>query len=446
MTVEIISEPDKDDVVEVSMTFADAMRIARTSIADGLVDWQEGFYREVLARDPDHAEALHYLGVVLHQQNRIAEGTGFIEASLKAEPDNSGFWNNYGLILSADNRYDDAIDAFRRGIELNADNASAYSNLGLVHMLRRRQDIAEACFTKALEIDDGHVAAYENLASLCIGQGRLQDALKYAYIAVTKDPEKSRSRQRLAFAYAELGMTEKAHDVYREWLKTNPDDVIALHHYKALTGETVERASDAYVQQIFDAFANSFDAKLGQLEYRAPELIIGLLASTLGTPNGDLRIADLGCGTGLCGPGARPFAAELIGVDLSEKMLAKANARGCYDACLQEELTRFCNRHPAGFDALICADTLCYIGNLRPVFAAAAKAMRPNGIFIFTVELAAEGTKSFLLHHHGRYSHAEAYVRESLQFYRLQVESLNHRTLRMESGRPVHGLVVQVRV
>ena len=33
-----------------------------------------------------------------------------------------------------------------------------------------------------------------------------------------------------------------------------------------------ERASDAYVEQIFDAYAASFDAQLEALAYRAPGL------------------------------------------------------------------------------------------------------------------------------------------------------------------------------
>ena len=40
-----------------------------------------------------------------------------------------------------------------------------------------------------------------------------------------------------------------------------------------------------------------------------------------------LDVLDAGCGTGLCGPLVAPYARRLVGVDLSEAMLARP-ARG----------------------------------------------------------------------------------------------------------------------
>jgi predicted TPR repeat methyltransferase len=84
------------------------------------------------------------------------------------------------------------------------------------------------------------------------------------------------------------------------------------------------RAPDAYVQQVFDRFSRTFEAKLAKLEYRAPDLVVGSLAATGVPPDGSRQILDLGCGTGLCGPLLRPYAAHLVGVDLSTGMLAHA--------------------------------------------------------------------------------------------------------------------------
>ena len=45
-------------------------------------------------------------------------------------------------------------------------------------------------------------------------------------------------------------------------------------------------------------------------------------------PRTTYRILDLGCGTGLCGPLFKPMASTLIGIDLSEKMIAQAAQKG----------------------------------------------------------------------------------------------------------------------
>ena len=69
-----------------------------------------------------------------------------------------------------------------------------------------------------------------------------------------------------------------------------------------------------------------------------------------------LSIADLGCGTGLCGPLVRGIAGRLEGCDLSAGMLAKAERRHVYDGLHHRELVAYLQSYAATFDALVCAD------------------------------------------------------------------------------------------
>lgn len=87
------------------------------------------------------------------------------------------------------------------------------------------------------------------------------------------------------------------------------------------------RASDAYVQSVFDRFSNSFDSRLAALDYRAPALVAEAVSECLGPLAAGLEVLDAGCGTGLCAALLRPFANRLTGIDLSEGMLSKARAR-----------------------------------------------------------------------------------------------------------------------
>ncbi|MGB5802226.1 MAG: tetratricopeptide repeat protein, partial [Mesorhizobium sp.] len=59
----------------------------------------EALYRQVLAVKPDHAAALHFLGILLHQGRRSADGVALIEKSVRAAPNNPDFLNNYGSVL-----------------------------------------------------------------------------------------------------------------------------------------------------------------------------------------------------------------------------------------------------------------------------------------------------------------------------------------------------------
>src|SRR6202012_4484032 len=101
------------------------------------------------------------------------------------------------------------------------------------------------------------------------------------------------------------------------------------------------------------------------LKYEAPQLLHAALQRPGQLPReSGLRILDLGCGTGLCGPLLRPWAARLVGVDLSPKMLSKAAARGVYDQLNCAELTQWLAEEAQPFDVIVCADVLCYFGDL----------------------------------------------------------------------------------
>ena len=88
--------------------------------------------------------------------------------------------------------------------------------------------------------------------------------------------------------------------------------------------------------------------------------------------------------------------------------------------------------------------TLVYFGGLEDVVAAAAAALRPGGVFIFTVEEATspELRESYGIQSHGRYHHSAMYVERVLRSQGLE-PVIERGELRLESGLPVRGLVVR---
>jgi predicted TPR repeat methyltransferase len=185
---------------------------------------------------------------------------------------------------------------------------------------------------------------------------------------------------------------------------------------------------------------------LGRLKYRAPELIVNRVRELLGPEARLGDVLDLGCGTGLCGALLRPMAGRLVGIDLSPAMIAKARERGCYDDLVEGEITAYLDARPEAWDAAVAADVLCYLGDLRPLFAAAAHALRPGAPLAFTVEAALDpASPPYVLHPHGRYSQREDFVREALAGAGLEVVSIDRVHLRVELKVPVEGFLVVAR-
>ena len=53
---------------------------------EGRLDDAAAVYRQVLATEPDHADALHLLGVVMHQMSRNDEARPLIERAIEVRP------------------------------------------------------------------------------------------------------------------------------------------------------------------------------------------------------------------------------------------------------------------------------------------------------------------------------------------------------------------------
>jgi predicted TPR repeat methyltransferase len=263
-------------------------------------------------------------------------------------------------------------------------------------------------------------------------------------------PQSADSHHHLGAMLYAVGRVEEAAEIYRRWLEFFPNDPRARHLAAAASAESVvpERASDDYVRAEFDGFAASFDSKLAMLEYQAPRLVAEELVRIVGAAEPRFTVLDAGCGTGLCGLLVRPYATFLAGVDLSPAMVELARERSVYDALLVDELTAYLRRHELASDVIVSADTLVYFGNLAEVAAAAAKALRPGGVLVFTVEraLPEDAPSGYRINLHGRYSHTREYLARSLVAAGFLEPATREVQLRKEAGKWVDGLLVRAHI
>jgi predicted TPR repeat methyltransferase len=217
-----------------------------------------------------------------------------------------------------------------------------------------------------------------------------------------------------------------------------------LHLARLGAGAATPGMTEVYVRRLFDQHAGGFDAMMRErLDYRGPELLLEAVRARSQAPMRFGTMLDLGCGTGLGGAAFRPYVDWLVGVDLSEAMIAQARAKGLYDRLVARELGAFLREEAANraqYHLVLAADVFVYCSDLAPIAAAVAGLLAPGGLFAFSVET--DGGPGVRLSETLRYAHSADHVRAALRQAGLAELALNRASTRTEKGAPVEGLVV----
>jgi predicted TPR repeat methyltransferase len=344
--------------------------------------------------------------------------------------------------LAAAGRLADAAAAYRALIAAGRDGGRHRADLA--ELLRRLGQVEEA----ASQAREAVLLAPSDPESLAIaglvflGLDAPNEAAAALYRALRLHPERRELQFHLGRAYAALSEPERAAAAFRRYLASGEDNLGAAAAIAALAGGNELNAT--YVRALFDQYAADFDRNLVEdLGYIAPaalRLAIERALARRGRQRLDSAL-DLGCGTGLGGAAVRSLVSTLAGVDLSPRMIERARARGIYDRL---EVGDLCDAlvaaAPASVDLVLAADSFAYIGALEPIFAAAARALEPDGLFAATFE-ADEGGR-FTLSPKRRYRHSRGYLTETANRVGLSIHELSEGVFRREGKAPVSGLLL----
>ncbi len=410
--------------------------------ADNLSD-AEKLCRAILARNPDHANALHLLGLITLRNDGFTQAMDLLDRSLALNPHEPRFYFNRGNIYLAEGRLDEALADYRQALRLRPNDADIHNNLGNALFQRGEYREAQHCYQKALQLRPASLEARQNLGNVLKRLGHPAAAAAETFQEILRlHPDFVEALKGRADALVELGRTDEALASYEKVLQLRPDYPEVRYKTAALAGREIpEAAPPDYVAALFDSYAPDFDAQLvDKLQYHSPERLRALLAPYLDRK--DYAILDLGCGTGLCGVYFKDIARTLTGVDLSPEMIKKAEERGIYDKLLQDDLVAALGRAECEYELVLAADVFVYCGNLAPVFAGVARALAPMGLFAFSVEESENDPKDFNLRPSGRYAHRRGYLEELARAHGFSLLAAERFTLRRDQGAEVPGLEV----
>src|SRR5215831_18068337 len=166
-----MSSPDED------------LRIAMAAHKAERFDEAEAGYLRVLEARPNHAKALYYLGLLQFHRGDTAAAITFVQRCLNFARTNGPAWNTLGGLFVAAGRNREARDAYHRATVVAPAMAEAWYNYGI-------------CLRDEGDVEGALIALRTSLA---------------------REPGYSRSYEALATVLYQMGRTQEASDVYREW-------------------------------------------------------------------------------------------------------------------------------------------------------------------------------------------------------------------------------------
>jgi tetratricopeptide (TPR) repeat protein len=248
----VLEEPGRIVITISRDEFASAVRLHQA----GNLAAAARQYETVLDRDRSHADALHLLGVVRHQQGEPRLAAELIGRALSLRPQAAVFHaslaevhsalgqhklavergnealrlgsndpavsNNLGVALHALGRHHEAIGAFLLVLAARPDDAMVHTNLGAAYCALGDRERAYQHLSRAVDLDARLAPARTNLGQLLLDLGMPDDALPHCQAAVALRPELAEAHNNLGNVYRALGQHAVARWCYGEAARLNP--------------------------------------------------------------------------------------------------------------------------------------------------------------------------------------------------------------------------------
>jgi tetratricopeptide (TPR) repeat protein len=219
-------------------------------------------YEQILASQPDHAQATSLLGLLIGQAGdwprgveqmrravdldssqpsllvnlaegyralaQVGEAEQCYRRAIQSAPGSAEVHNGLATVLIQQGRLDEAITAYRDAVRLGPQYAEAHCNLASALQRTGNHAESESCFRRALQLNANYVPALNNLGTLLADQGRWAEAQAFWQRAVELEPACVDALSNLGNALQVQGTLPQAIETYRRALRHQGDHGLTL--------------------------------------------------------------------------------------------------------------------------------------------------------------------------------------------------------------------------
>jgi predicted O-linked N-acetylglucosamine transferase (SPINDLY family) len=214
----------------------------------GRLEEADAGYREILAVDPRHFDALHLRGVLALQAGRPDAAVEAITAALGVVPASAQAHNSLGEAYRRLGRLDEAATQFREAAALAPDSGDAHFNLAAVLRRLGKPEEAIESYRRALAANPAMVEAQVRLGETLNAIGRTAEAIAAHEAAIALKPDHAQAHNALGLALRDAGRLDEALAACQRAVAHDPNLMLARFNVGNLLREKgfLEEAAAAY--------------------------------------------------------------------------------------------------------------------------------------------------------------------------------------------------------
>ena len=188
----------------------------------GKTDEAEAVCRQILRAQPDYADALQLLGVIVFGHKNYEEAEKIVLRAIAINRQAAEYHNDLGNIYMAQGRLESAEKCYKEAMKLRPGYATPMASLGSLLAMQKKYREAEDTYQKALELAPDRPDFHHNLGILLFNTSRHEHAIEHYAKALLLKPDSPEILLNMAEAYKKLRKFNEAVDAGRKAMNLDP--------------------------------------------------------------------------------------------------------------------------------------------------------------------------------------------------------------------------------
>lgn len=209
-------------------------------------------YQQLLSLNPQHIQALHFLGLLYAQSADMQTAILYLQQALILNPDNAVLLNNLANAYKKNHQLDKAEYYYQQAINVAPDYAQAQNNLGAIYALQNKYQQALHHYRHAVHAQPDFTAAHFNLGLLLLRNNQLKAAATQFCNVLTLNPDHLEAQFYNGVLALDAGNLDQAEQALQKVLLVDTDHVEALSNLGviALKREQGQLAIDYFTKAL----------------------------------------------------------------------------------------------------------------------------------------------------------------------------------------------------